>query len=132
MQENPDSDDENLNSLVFMVHHNGLKTLVTGDITAEGEAMLLDAYRGTGKLRADILKIAHHGSAYSTSDDFVNAVNPKIAVISVGRNRYGHPSEIIIEKLEKKGIMVFRTDLDGAVGMINRKGKLSVCTEKQR
>ncbi len=132
MQENPDSDDENLNSLVFMVHHNGLKTLVTGDITAEGEAMLLDAYRGTGKLRADILKIAHHGSVYSTSDDFVNAVNPKIAVISVGRNRYGHPSEIIIEKLEKKGIMVFRTDLDGAVGMINRKGKISVCTEKQR
>ena len=45
---------------------------------------------------------------------------------------YGHPSEIVIEKLEEKGIMVFRTDLDGAVGIINRKGNFSVCTDKQR
>ncbi len=131
-KQNPDTDDENLNSLIFMVHHNGRKTLVTGDITEEGEEMLLEAYQGTDKLQADILKIAHHGSAYSSSDAFVEAVNPKIAVISVGRNNYGHPSEIVIEKLEENGIMVFRTDLDGAVGIINRKGKLSVCTEKQR
>ena len=130
--ENKDSEDENENSLIFMVHHNGLKTLITGDITEEGEAMLLDAYRGTEKLRADILKIAHHGSAYSSSDAFLDAVNPKAAVISVGKNNYGHPSEIVIEKLEKKGIMVFRTDLCGAVGIINRKGNLSICTEKQR
>lgn len=129
---NPDTDDENENSLIFMVHHNGLKTLMTGDITAEGEAMLIDAYKGTDKLQADILKIAHHGSPYSSSDAFVEAVNPKIAVISVGRNNYGHPSEIVIEKLEENGIMVFRTDQDGAVGIINRKGRLSVCTEKQR
>lgn len=128
----PDTEDENENSLIFMVHHNGLKTLITGDITAEGEAMLLETYQGTDKLRADILKIPHHGSPYSSSDAFLEAVNPKIAVISVGKNNYGHPSEIVIEKLEENGIMVFRTDLDGAVGIINRKGKLSVCTEKQR
>ncbi|MBR3786411.1 MAG: DNA internalization-related competence protein ComEC/Rec2 [Firmicutes bacterium] len=131
-EQNPDTDDENENSLIFMVHHNGLKTLVTGDITEEGEEMLLKAYRDTDKLQADILKIAHHGSPYSTSDAFLNAVQPKVAVISVGRNNYGHPSEIVIEKLEQKGIMVFRTDLDGAVGIINRKGIISVCTEKQR
>ena len=130
--QNPDTEDENQNSLIFMVHHGGLKTLVTGDITAEGEVMLLDAYRGTDKLEADILKIAHHGSPYSTSDVFLKAVHPKVAVISVGKNNYGHPSEIVIEKLQENGIMVFRTDLDGAVGIINRKGKLSVCTEKQR
>ena len=130
--QNPDTEDENENSLIFMVHHNGLKTLVTGDITAEGEAMLLNAYRGTDKLQADILKIAHHGSPYSSSDAFLDAVHPKAAVISVGKNNYGHPSDIVIEKLEQKGIMVFRTDLDGAVGIINRKGRFSVCTEKQR
>ncbi|MBR4019778.1 MAG: DNA internalization-related competence protein ComEC/Rec2 [Firmicutes bacterium] len=130
--QNPDTDDENENSLIFMVHHNGLKTLVTGDITEEGEERLLQAYRGTDKLQADILKIAHHGSPYSTSDAFLDAVQPKAAVISVGRNNYGHPSEIVIEKLEQKGIMVFRTDQDGAVGIINRKGNISVCTEKQR
>lgn len=127
-----DAEDENLNSLIFLVHQNGVKTLITGDITAEGEAMLLEQYRGTDKLAADILKIAHHGSAYSTSDAFLEAVNPQVAVISVGQNNYGHPSEIVIEKLEKNGIMVFRTDLDGAVGIINRKGTISVCTEKQR
>lgn len=129
---NPDTDDENENSLIFMVHHNGLKTLMTGDITAEGEAMLVEAYKGTDKLKADILKIAHHGSAYSSSDAFIKAVQPQVAVVSVGKNNYGHPSEIVIEKLEENGIMVFRTDQDGAVGIINRKGKLSVCTEKQR
>ena len=132
LTEESTSEDENLNSLIFMIHDRGVRTLITGDITAEGEAMLVAQYKGTDKLQADVLKIAHHGSAYSTSDAFVEAVNPKMAVISVGRNNYGHPSEIIIEKLEKQGIMVFRTDLDGAVGMINRKGKISVCTKKQR
>lgn len=125
-------EDENLNSLIFMVYHNGIKTLVTGDITVAGEELLLDFYKGTDKLQSDILKIAHHGSAYSSSDAFIEEVNPKIAVIGVGNNHYGHPSEIVIEKLEKKGIMVFRTDLNGAVGIINRKGTISVCTEKQQ
>lgn len=131
-KQNPDIEDENENSLIFMVHYNGVHTLVTGDITQEGEHMLLEAYKGSGKLQADILKIAHHGSPYSTCDAFLDAVKPKVAVISVGRNNYGHPSEMVIEKLEKRGIIVFRTDLDGAVGIIHRKGKLSVCTEKRR
>lgn len=131
-EKNPDTEDENENSLIFMIHHDGLKTLITGDITAEGEELLLDYYKGTKKLQADILKIAHHGSPYSTSEAFVEAVNPKVAVISVGKNNYGHPSENVIEKLEENGIMVFRTDLDGAVGILNRKGILSICTEKQR
>jgi len=132
LEDNPPADDENLNSMIFMIHDQGTKILVTGDITAEGEAMLQEQYRGTDKLKADILKIAHHGSAYSTSDTFLAAVDPEIAVISVGKNNYGHPSNIVIEKLKKKGIMVFRTDLDGAVGIIHGKGNLSVCTEKQR
>jgi len=130
--QNPDTEDENLNSLIFMIHHHGVKTLITGDITEEGESLLLKKYQGTNKLQADVLKIAHHGSKYSTSDGFLDEVQPKIAVISVGRNNYGHPSEIVIEKLLKKGIIIFRTDLDGAVGIINSKGKISVCTEKQR
>ena len=132
LTEDTESDDENMNSLIFMIHDRGVKTLVTGDITAEGEAMLVKAYAGTDKLTADVLKIAHHGSAYSTSDVFLETVNPSAAVISVGKNNYGHPSEIVIEKLGKNGIMVFRTDRDGAVGIINRKGTISVCTEKQR
>ncbi|MEY8369250.1 DNA internalization-related competence protein ComEC/Rec2 [Anaerovoracaceae bacterium 42-11] len=124
-----DESDENLNSLIFKVHLAHFTVLVTGDITEEGERMLLAKYRGTGKLKADVLKVAHHGSPYSSSDGFLAEVQPKIAVIGVGKNNYGHPAEKVIEKLRKSGTMVFRTDLDGAVGIIDRRGKLSVCTK---
>lgn len=130
-QQDPKAEDENLNSLIFKVHWYGITVLVTGDISAEGEAMLLEKYRGTDKLRCDVLKIAHHGSAYSTSDAFLAAVQPKIALIGVGRNNYGHPSEKVIEKLQKNGILIFRTDLDGAVGIRSKDGKITVCTEKR-
>lgn len=132
LETEPDTEDENLNSLIFKVYHRGISVLVTGDITAEGEALLLQTYKGTDTLRADILKVAHHGSAYSTCDDFLDAVQPSLAVISVGKNNYGHPGQMIIEKLQKRSIMVVRTDLSGAIGIINeREGKFSVCTENQ-
>lgn len=126
---NPDTEDENLNSLIFKVRINGLTVLLTGDLTAEGEEMLVRRYAGTDALQADVLKISHHGSAYSTCDSFLAAVKPSVAIISVGKNNYGHPSNLIIEKLENLGIMVYRTDLDGAVGIKKRRGKISVCTE---
>lgn len=130
-RQDPEADDENANSLIFKVHWYGMTILVTGDITAEGEAMLLEKYRGTDALKCDVLKVAHHGSAYSTSDRFLEAVSPSVAVIGVGRNNYGHPSQKVIEKLQKKGIMVFRTDLDGAVGIRSKDGKITVCTKKR-
>lgn len=125
------SEDENLTSLIFKVYDKGITALITGDITAEGENLLLKYYEGTDALSADILKVAHHGSAYSSTDEFIRAVNPKVAVISVGRNNYGHPAQVVIEKLEKQGIMVYRTDLHGAVGIISRKGSFSVCTKNK-
>ncbi len=124
-----DESDENLNSLIFKVHLENFTVLVTGDITEEGERMLLEKYQGTDKLSADVLKVAHHGSAYSSCDDFLTAVRPRIAVIGVGKNNYGHPSQKVIEKLRKSDTMVYRTDLDGAVGIIDKRGKLSVCTK---
>lgn len=129
--QDPETEDENLNSLIFKVHWYGVTVLVTGDISAEGEKLLLEKYRGTDTLRCDVLKVAHHGSAYSTSDAFLAAVRPKVAVIGVGRNNYGHPSEKVIEKLQKNGILIFRTDLDGAVGIRSKDGKITVCTEKR-
>ena len=126
-----DVDDENLNSLIFKIHDHGISVLITGDITEEGEKALVAKYRGTDILKCDILKVAHHGSPYSTSDVFLAAVRPVAAVISVGKNNYGHPSNVVIEKLQKNGIMVFRTDQSGAVGIINRKGKISICTKNQ-
>lgn len=128
-KETAKSEDENLNSLIFKVYMKGFTILVTGDITEEGERMLLRRYQGTDVLCADVLKVAHHGSPYSSCEDFIRAVNPAIAVIGVGRNNYGHPSEKVIEKMRGLGIMVYRTDRDGAVGIINKRGRLSVCTK---
>lgn len=120
-------EDENLNSLIFKATIDGITYLITGDITAEGEMMLLEKYKGTGKLKCDVLKIAHHGSEYSSCSEFLDEVNPEIAIISVGKNNYGHPSQAVLKRLEEKNIKVFRTDEDGAVGVRNRKGEI-VCS----
>ena len=127
---NPDTEDENLNSLIFKVHAEGTTVLVTGDITEEGERLLLEKYKGTKVLQADILKVAHHGSPYSSCDAFLEAVAPEAAVISVGKNNYGHPDEKLIEKMQNYGIMVYRTDRSGAVGIICEGGGFSVCTKR--
>jgi len=124
--------DENTNSLIFKVHMHGLTILVTGDIGEEGERALVEKYAGTDKLKCDVLKVAHHGSRFSTCDEFLEAVDPLIAVVSVGKNNYGHPAPEVIEKMQKKGIIVFRTDHSGAVGMRKSKGKIDICTEREQ
>jgi competence protein ComEC len=87
--------------------------LFTGDAGAETEARMLAA---RDDLRADILKVGHHGSAYGTTPAFVRAVAPHIAIVSVGRNNlFGHPSPATIATLRAAGATVFRTDRDGAV-----------------
>ena len=87
--------------------------LFTGDISAGLEKKLA----GSGiNLVSDVLKVAHHGSKYSTSEEFLQNVNPEIAVISVGaKNSYGHPTPETLQKLEKFGIKIFRTDKDGTI-----------------
>lgn len=109
--------DDNSRCSVFMLNYDGIRVLITGDLDSEGEKQMLAHYGGTGKLRADVLKVGHHGSKSSTTDEFIDEVNPKCAVIQVGKNNYGHPSPLVIEKLVKKGIMVYRNDRDGAVGI---------------
>ena len=92
---------------------------------------------GTEALDADILKVAHHGSAYSTRQDFAEAVSPAVALISCGRNNsYGHPAERVTAMLEEMGVTMLRTDTMGAVGIAvekdgglrieNADGKISV------
>lgn len=129
MSKNNKSKDENLNSVIYKVIYRDISILITGDITAEGEKLLIDQYRGTDMLKSDVLKIPHHGSKYSTCDDFLSEVEPALAIVQVGINNYGHPADEVIEKLEKKDIMVFRTDQSGAVGIIYEKGSIEICTE---
>lgn len=101
--------EENDNSLVLLVNINNAKVLFTGDITAEIEETLLD-----DDINVDILKIAHHGSKYSYSEEFYKKTSPKIALISVGEyNSYNHPDVNIIKYLSDNKIKTFRTDISG-------------------
>ena len=101
---------------VFMIFYKEYRILVTGDIDETGEKAMINKYSGTDKLRADILKIGHHGSSGSTCKEFLDAVKPAYAVIQVGKNNYGHPTSKVIENLEKSGIIILRNDYNGAVG----------------
>ena len=123
--------DENRNSIIYKVTVKGISILITGDIGAEGEELLCEKYKGTDVLKCDILKAAHHGSRFSTTDRFLDAAAPKAVVIGVGKNSYGHPSADVLEKLEKRGIPVFRTDTDGAIGIIRKdKDTILICTQR--
>lgn len=83
--------------------------LFAGDIDAKAEAELVKKEN----LKSDVLKVAHHGSKYSSSDVFLQAVVPKFAVIEVGKNTFGHPTPEAISRLQNVGAQIFRTDQSG-------------------
>ena len=100
--------DLNDNSLIMEISMYGYHFLFTGDISSEVESDLLAKYE---HLDIDFLKVAHHGSKYSSSPELFELISPKVAMISVGEgNLYGHPSDEVIERLTKKGITILRTD----------------------
>ncbi|MBO5517927.1 MAG: DNA internalization-related competence protein ComEC/Rec2 [Firmicutes bacterium] len=119
------AEDRNETCIAGMLQTGGLKVLLTADMTDQTERWLLAD--GT-PLAADLLKAAHHGSAYSSREDFVDAVGPRLAVISCGRNNsYGHPAERITAMFAEKKIPMLRTDVMGAVGVTVRKdGRLKI------
>jgi len=102
----------NNNSLVLKLHYDKVKILFTGDIEKQAEEILIN---DNVDLKSDVLKVAHHGSDTSTIQAFLNETNPDIAVISVGKNNFGHPSKYVLDILKENQIMFFRTDYDGAV-----------------
>ena len=111
------SSDINNNSVVLRVEFGRTAMLFTGDAQAEAEARLLA--HGSAELRADILKVGHHGSAYSSTPEFLAAVRPKIAIISCGRhNVFGHPSPRTLALLVSTGAQVYRTDVNGGIDLV--------------
>lgn len=87
--------------------------LMTGDAETEAENDILNAGYNVS---ADVLKVGHHGSRTSTSQKWLDLVNPSIAVISVGAdNKYGHPTAEVLKRLKDKGVKVHRTDKEGTV-----------------
>lgn len=106
-------DDSNDMSAVIKIRYNNISFLFTGDITSKSEK---DIVESGADLRADIIKIAHHGSSGSSSQLFLNAVSPKTAVISVGKdNKYGHPTTEVLDRLKMMNISVYRTDISGSI-----------------
>lgn len=124
----------NANAIVCKMNYklnNGkiFSILFTGDIEVEAEKELEQVYGK--KLKADILKIAHHGSKTSSREEFIKLVSPKIALIGVGENnKFGHPADITLERLEKENVKVYRTDQMGEVSItINKNGEIKVKTQ---
>lgn len=111
--ENAFHDGENEDSLVCLIESSGTSVLMTGDIGIETEKILMTQ----GLIRdVDILKAAHHGSAYSTCGEFLDACTPEYAVISAGRhNVYGHPSPDTLQRLDERGIDILTTAASGAI-----------------
>ena len=119
-------DDPNEHNTVYMIHYKGIKIMVTGDLLEEDEKEMVRYYQDTDTLKCDILKVAHHGSKTSSSEEFLDAAKPQIAVIQCGRNNfYGHPHKQTLERLEERGIKVLRTDISGAVGIDIHGSRLS-------
>lgn len=117
----------NNNSLVCKLNFKDKSILCTGDIEEMAEKAILSKYRDNlNILKSDIIKIAHHGSKSSSIMQFINKVKPKIALIGVGENnKFGHPSSITIENLQKAGTEIFRTDESGEIQIqITNKGEI--------
>lgn len=106
-------EDMNNNSVVLRLVYGKRAFLFTGDA---GELAEQDIMASGATLGADVLKIGHHGSKYSTGNDFLEAVRPTYGVISVGKgNEYGHPAERTMKRLEEAGVTIYRTDLNGTI-----------------
>lgn len=104
-----DTKDLNNTSIVLKMTFGNKSFLFTGDATDVSEEKMLDK-----DIKVDVLKVGHHGSEYSTTDKFLDRVNPSISIISVGENnKYGHPSSKTLEKL--KNSKIYRTDFDKTI-----------------
>lgn len=109
--------ERNAYSTVLDVRYKAFTMLLTGDISTEEEGYLLEAL-GNEKNTYTILKVAHHGSKFSTTEVFLDKIRPKFSVISCGENNsYGHPSEELVKRLENIKSKIWRTDLSGQIAV---------------
>ena len=115
----PESNDS---SLVLKMDYLENSFLFTGDITSKKENLINNDI--------DVLKVAHHGSSYSTSEDFLKVTTPELAIIQVGNNSYGHPSEEVLTRLRNFDIKILRTDINGDIKIISDGKKLKIISKK--
>ncbi len=122
-------EEENNSSLVLKISGRKNSFIFPGDAGEEAE---MDISHIEKWLKSDVIKMPHHGSRTSANDEFLSAVSPSVAVISVGRdNPFGHPSPEVLEILNRINIKILRTDLDGAVKVIETKNGIATKTYKE-
>lgn len=122
-REQDNQQNENNNSLVLKLKYHDMSMLFTGDIEKEAEEKI------NSNVEANILKVAHHGSKTSSTDTFIGKVKPQIALIGVGENnKFGHPNEEVLKRLEENSDIIFRTDICGEIIMKVYKNKVKICT----
>ena len=106
-----DSSDLNDASIILKITYGNNSFLFAGDATKKEEKLILNK-----NISADVLKVSHHGSNYSNSNEFLDKVNPKYGIISVGTgNSYGHPHDEVINSLERRNVSIYRTNQDGTI-----------------
>ena len=121
-----DTKDLNNTSIVLKMSFGSTTYLFTGDATNITEKKILNK-----DISADVLKVGHHGSNYSSTDKFLNKVNPKYAIISVGKNNiYSHPATKTIDKLNKLNIKIYRTDELGTIILTSDGKNIDITNEK--
>jgi competence protein ComEC len=112
--------DPNANSVVVRLDYGNFSMLLPGDAEEQTEHRMLTKDLN---LKVNILKVAHHGSKYSTSADFLKRVQPEVAIVSAGEwNRYGHPSQAVLDRLQAVNAKLYRTDLHGEITITSRGG----------
>jgi competence protein ComEC len=123
--------ESNANSIVVKLTYKNVSFLLPGDVEEATEERLLRE-QGAGVLSSTILKVAHLGSKYATTQAFLDAVNFNIAVISVGEgNSYGHPANETLKRLKDKGVAVYRTDYNGNIIIKTDGNTLEIVVQKQ-
>ena len=121
-----DKNDLNDTSIVMKITYYNNSFLFTGDISSKVEKKILNK-----DLKSDVLKVAHHGSDYSSTDEFLDLVDHKYAVISVGKNNiYKHPAESTLLKLNDRNIKIYRTDTSGTIIMNSDGNNITIKTIK--
>ena len=122
-----DDSDRNNGSIVMKITYGETSFLFTGDAEREEEQQILNA---GFDLSATVLKVGHHGSKNSTTYPFLRAIMPKYAIISVGENSYGHPTEDTLSRLRDAGAKVYRTDMQGDIIAASNGKTVTITTKK--
>ncbi|MFA5207845.1 MAG: ComEC/Rec2 family competence protein [Candidatus Paceibacterota bacterium] len=117
-------EESNNTAIVSKLTYKDSSFLFTGDISSKIENELDD-------INVDVLKVAHHGSKYSTSEDFLKKVNPLVSVIQVGKNSYGHPTEEVLTRLDNFDIKVLRNDTNGDIKIVSDGLNYKIITSKK-